>query len=408
MTRDFRLLWGAEASSKLGTSITQLAIPLIAVSTLQATAFQTTLLYAATWLPWLLAGLPAGAWVDRMRRRPVMIVCDLVALGLFLSIPVAAWLDVLTIGQLLAVSLAAGTVAVFFDTANQAFLPVLLTGDDLARGNARLQGTESTMQVAGPGLAGLLVQLVGAAAAVLVDVASYAVSALFVWRIRAREPRPEPKRTRLRRDVAEGIRFVAADPYLRVLTAFGAMCNLGLIGYQSLFVVFLVRDVGIGAGTVGLLIAVTSLGGIAGAALAGPVSRRIGTARAVLLFNIGAMPFGLLLPLTGTGWRLAFLIVALLAIGVGVVAGNVLKASFRQQWTPPELLGRVLVSMQVLNLGAMPLGALGAGALASAVGVRDAMWWSTGFLAVTGLFLLIGPIKSRRDLPSRVVVGVGV
>ncbi|GLY06815.1 MFS transporter [Actinoplanes sp. NBRC 101535] len=407
MTRDFRLLWGAEASSKLGTSITQLAIPLIAVSTLQATAFQTTLLYAATWLPWLLAGLPAGAWVDRMRRRPVMIVCDLVALGLFLSIPVAAWLDVLTIGQLLAVSLAAGTVAVFFDTANQAFLPVLLTGDDLARGNARLQGTESTMQVAGPGLAGLLVQLVGAAAAVLVDVASYAVSALFVWRIRAREPRPEPKRTRLRRDVAEGIRFVAADPYLRVLTAFGAMCNLGLIGYQSLFVVFLVRDVGIGAGTVGMLIAVTSLGGIAGAALAGPVSRRIGTARAVLLFNIGAMPFGLLLPLTGTGWRLAFLIVALLAIGVGVVAGNVLKASFRQQWTPPELLGRVLVSMQVLNLGAMPLGALGAGALASAVGVRDAMWWSTGFLAVTGLILLIGPIKSRRDLPSRVVAGVG-
>ncbi|RSM45004.1 MFS transporter [Actinoplanes sp. ATCC 53533] len=399
MSRGFRLLWGAEASSKLGSSITGVALPLIAVTTLNATAFQSTLLYAATWLPWLLIGLPAGAWVDRLRRRPVMIACDLVSALLFLSIPVAAWLGVLTLGQLLAVSVAAGAAAVFFQTANQAYLPSLLTSSELARGNAVLHGTESTMQVAGPGIAGVIVHLVGAASAVLVDAFSFAVSALCLTAIRHRERRPAREQTRLGKDVIEGIRFVARDPYLRVLTGYGAASNIGLIGYQSLLVVFLVRDVGVGGSTVGVLIAAISCGGVLGAAVATPLSRRVGTARAMLLCEMGATPFGLLIPMTRPGAGLTLLVVGGAVIGVGVVAGNVVKAAFRQQYTPPRLLGRVVVSMQFLNLGAVPLGALIAGGLATAIGTRPAMWCMTGGLALTGLILLIGPLKRRRDLP---------
>jgi MFS family permease len=229
----FRLLWAAEASSKLGSSITNVALPLIAVTTLNATALQSTALYAATWLPWLLIGLPAGAWVDRLRRRPVMICCDAVSVLLFLSIPPAAWLHVLTVVQLLVVSIAAGTVAVFFQTANQAYLPSLLAPDDLPRGNAVLHGTESTMQIAGPGLAGLIIQVTGAASAIVIDAFSFAASALCLSAIRHREPPPARAQARLRSDVAEGIRFVARDPYLRVLTVYGAASNVGLIGYQS-------------------------------------------------------------------------------------------------------------------------------------------------------------------------------
>jgi MFS family permease len=400
--RDFRLLWIGQASSKLGSSVTSVAMPLVAVATLNATAFEAAILYAATWLPWLIIGLPAGAWVDRLRRRPVMVACDTASMLLFLSVPVAAWFDVLTIGHLLAVALAAGTATVFFQTAYQAYLPSLLDKQKLPEGNAKLHGTESAMQVAGPGVAGLLAQLTGAVTAVLLDALSFAASALCLWAIRFREPRePRPATANLRREIAEGIRFVARDPYLRVLTVFGAASNLGLIGYQSILIVFLVRDIGVSAGVVGGLLAAISCGGVLGAAIATPVSRQFGTARAMLLCEAGAAPFGLLIPLAGPGPRLALLVAGGLILGVGVVAGNVIKGVFRQQYTPPHLLGRVLVSMQFLNLGAIPLGGLIGGTLGSTLGVRPAMWIMTSGLALTGLILLIGPMKHRRDLPER-------
>ncbi|MFC8616494.1 MFS transporter [Micromonospora purpureochromogenes] len=400
--RDFRLLWTAEASSKLGSSVTSVAMPLVAVATLDATAFEAATLYAASWLPWLIIGLPAGAWVDRLPRRPVLVACDIASMLLFLSVPVAAWLDVLTIGHLLAVALGAGTATVFFQTAYQAYLPSLLDPHELAEGNAKLQGTESAMQVAGPGVAGLLAQLAGAVAAVLLDALSFAASALCLWAIRFREPRaPRPAAASLSRQIAEGIRYVARDPYLRVLTVFGAASNIGLIGYQSLLVVFLVRDVGVGAGAVGGLLAAISCGGVLGAAVATPISRRFGTARAVVFSNVGALPFGLLIPLTGPGWRLALLVTGGLVIGVGVVAGNVIKGVFRQRYTPAHLLGRVVVSMQFLNYGAIPVGGLIAGTLGATLGTRPAMWIMTGTLALTGLILLVGPIGRRRDLPER-------
>ncbi|WP_433476076.1 MFS transporter [Spirillospora sp. CA-142024] len=400
--RDFRLLWIGQATSKLGSSVTSVALPLVAVATLDASTFQVALLSAAAWLPWLLIGLPAGAWVDRLPRRPVMLAGDLAALLLFLSVPVAAWLDRLTIVHLLGVALGAGTASVFFQTAYQAYLPSLLDREEVADGNAKLQSTEAAAQVGGPGAAGLVVQFAGAVNALLLDAASFLVSALCLLGIRAREPRDGDARRNgtLLREIGEGLRFVGRDPYLRVLALFSAASNIGLIGYQSILVVFLIREVGVSPGMVGALAAAASLGGVLGAASATFWARRFGSSRSLLAAEIGAAPFGLLIPLTTPGAGLALTVAGGFAVAAGAAVGNVLKGSFRQTYSPPALLGRVTVSMQLVGYGTIPLGALLGGTLGDALGVRPAMWIITSALALTGPILLIGPLRHHRDLPD--------
>ncbi|GAB3142567.1 MFS transporter [Micromonospora sonneratiae] len=401
--RDFRLLWIGQATSKFGSSVTSVALPLVAVATLGATTFQVALLAAAAWVPWLIIGLPAGAWVDRLPRRPVMVVCNVASMLLFLSIPVAAGLDVLTIEQLLVVALGAGTASVFFQTAYQVYLPALLRPEEVPEGNAKLQGTEAVAQVAGPGAAGLIAQAFGAVLALLADAIGFLVSAVCLLAIRTPEPRATGKRRSgsLRREIGEGLHFLVRDPYLWVLTVFGAVSNLCLIGYQAILVVFLVDEVGLSPGLVGGLIGGMSLGGVLGAALATPIARRFGTARGLIVSELGVAPFGLLIPLAAPGPRLLLAVAGGVVLIAGVVAGNVIKGSFRQTYTPHHMLGRVTVSMQLLNYGTIPIGALLAGALGTALGVRTAMWITMGGLALTGLILLVGPIRQRRDLPSQ-------
>ncbi|MEV0715304.1 MFS transporter [Asanoa sp. NPDC050611] len=399
--RDFRLLWLAQATSKVGSAVSAVALPLVAVATLDAGTFQVALLTAFSWLPWLLVGLPAGAWVDRLPRRPLMIVCDLVCLAAFVSVPLAWWLGVLTLTHLLVAALVTGTAGVFFQTADQVLLPTLLAPADLPGGNARLQSTEAAAHVAGPGIAGLLTQLAGAVFGVLVDAATFLVSAVCLWRIRTPERLQRGPRRSLTGEVAEGLRFVAGDPYLRVLTVWGAMSNLALTGYQSVLVVFLIREVGVAPGVVGGLVAATSLGGVLGAAAGSAIGRRLGTARALLATSLVTPAFGLLLPPAEPGPRLGLAVAGLAVLVAGVSAGNVVKGSFRQSYVPHHLLGRVTVSMQMLNYGTIPLGALIGGGLGTAIGLRPTIWLMMGWAAGAGLILLIGPIRSARNLPTR-------
>ncbi|MFC3500319.1 MFS transporter [Micromonospora krabiensis] len=400
--REFRLLWTAQTVSSVGSNVTTVALPLVAVAVLDASTFQVAVLTAAAWLPWLLLGLPAGAWVDRLPRRPLMISCDVVSALLFLSVPAAAAAGMLTVGHLLAVALGAGLARVFFETADQVYLPVILRPADLPEGNAKLQATQTASYVVGPGLAGLIAQAVGAVAALLLDALTFLVSAVGIARIRTREPRPAPTGPgrSLRREIADGLRFVARDPYLRVLTLFGAASNIGLVGYQAVLVVFLVRDVRLAPGVVGLLVAAMSLGGVVGALLATTVGRRLGTARAMLLAAVLTGPPALLIPLADPGPALLWPAVGGVLISLGVAVGNVLKGSFRQTYAPHHLLGRVTVSMQLLNYGTIPVAALLAGALGSAYGARTAVLAMTCWLAATPLILLIGPLRRRRDLPA--------
>jgi MFS family permease len=398
----FRLIWLGTASSRLGSSVASVATPLVALEVLDASAFTITLLMAAAWVPWLVIGLPAGAWVDRRPKRPVMIASDVVAAVAVLSVPVAAWLDLLTIGHLLAAAVVIGTATVFFQTAWTSYLPAVLDQRQLVPANAFLYGSESAAQVAGPGIAGLLAGAVGAVAGLLVQAGTFVVSALCLLRVRRPERRTPPpeQQPRLRREIAEGARFVAGDRYLLNLTIHGALSNLWLIGYQALLVVFLVREVGLDAATVGLLLTMTSLGGVVGASSAPMLSRRLGTARTLVLCKAGAGPCALLIPLTEPGARTALFVVGSALVITGVVAGNVVSGSFRQTYCPPHLLARVSTSMQFVNLGTIPLGAVAAGALASVAGTRASLWVMTAGFAVSALVLVLGPLRGHRDLPA--------
>jgi predicted MFS family arabinose efflux permease len=396
---DFRLLWLGETTSKLGGSISGVAIPLVAITVLQASTFQVGMLMAASWLPWLLIGLPAGAWVDRLARRPLMLACNLVSMVLLLSVPVCAWLGLLTVQQLLVTALLTGSANVLFQTAYQVYLPSLVSKERLPEANAKMQGAESATHIAGPGLAGIIAGAVGVLGGVLADAASFAVSTLCLLRIRGAETGTQKRKMSLLRDIGEGLRFVARDRYLRVFTVFGAASNLVLTGYQAILVVFLVREVGLGTGMVGALLMAMSAGGILGALCARRVAQRFGTAHGTIIALLVTSPFAMLIPMSGPGMRLGFAIAGGIVLGAGVVAGNVIKGSFRQMYTPHALLGRVTVSVQFLNYGTIPLGGLLGGALGEALGLRSTMWMMTGLVALAPLILLIGPIRSHRDLP---------
>lgn len=405
--RDFRLLFIGETTSALGTSVKGITLSLVAVSVLHGGTFTVSLLVALGWLPWVVIGLPAGAWIDRMRRRRVMLVCDAVSLLVFLSVPVAAWCGVLGMGQLLIVAIVAGTATVFFETAYTVYLPSLVSEADLTEGNAKLRGSASATQVAGPGLGGLIAQSFGAVLGLVANAASFAVSAACLLLIRGREPvvkrsTDAPReRGALGREIREGVRFVVHDPYLRAMALLGGIGNLALTGYQSVLVVFLVRVVHVESGLLGVLMAVTSCGGVVGAMAVRRVTRRFGSARGLLLTATLGWPFGLLIPMTSRGPGLLFFAVGGFVVIASVVAGSVIQSGFRQAYSPRVMLGRITVSIQVLNYGLIPVGAMLGGALGSAFGPRTAIWVMTGLLTVTPLVLFTGPLRRCRDLPER-------
>ncbi|MFD0732800.1 MFS transporter [Planotetraspora mira] len=398
--RDFRLLWAGETTSMLGSSVASVALPLVAVVTLHASTFTVGLLTAAAWLPWLLAGLPAGAWVDRSRKRPMMQVCNTVSMAVFASVPIAAWLGVLTMTHLLVAATVGGVAKVFFTLAYRAYLPILVGGERLLEANTRLQGSESAAQIAGPGLAGLLAQAFGAVSGVLADVVSFGVAVLCLRSVRAGEtPRVDTAERRLLAEIRDGLRFVVHDPYLRTLTTFSAMSNIALMGFKSIQVVYLARHLGAGPGQIGMVLALAGAGGLFGATLAGRVASRFGTARGFLLCEMFAAPMTLLGPIGGGATGLALFTAAGFGTGVGFVASNVLTGTFRQQYCPAELFGRITASTSALNYGAIPLGGLLGGVLGETIGVRETLWLMAAAQVLSVTVLLFGPIRPLRDFP---------
>ncbi|WP_127354846.1 MFS transporter [Actinacidiphila soli] len=400
--RDFRLLWTGETVSGLGNSITTVALPLVAVVTLHADAFAVGMIAAAVWLPWLVIGLPVGAWVDRMRRRPLMIACNLVSAAMYVSVPVAVWLHVPTLAQLIVVALACGVSVMFFNTAYHSYVPVILPNEDLLEGNAKLQGSEAATQVVGPGAAGLIAQAFGAVGGLLADAATFVVSTVCLISIRSREPAPTSaeKDSKLRDQIAEGLRFVVHDEYLRPIVTYGAVVNLGLTGYQAVQMVFLVRTVGLNPATIGVLLMAGSLGGVLASFLAGPVGRRFGTARGMLVTQALTCPFALLMPLTTHGAGLLFFALGSFVLGIGIVACNIVLGSFRQSYCRPHLMGRVVATTMVINHSTIPIGSLLGGYLGDLIGPRSALWVMTGLLAPCWLILAMGPMRAHRDLPT--------
>ncbi|MEV6974202.1 MFS transporter [Kitasatospora sp. NPDC093806] len=399
---NFRKLWIGETTSGLGTAVGNVALALVAVVTLDASPFMVGVLTASAWVPWLFLGLLAGAWVDRWPRLKVMLVCDLLLLVLFGSVPVAGWFDALTMAQLIVVALLAGAVKVFFSTAYSAVLPTLVAKPDLLEANVKLRSGDSAAEIAGPGLAGLLSQAFGAASGLLADAVTYLVSAFCLGGIRAEEKPPaRSERRGILREIGEGVRFLVHDPYLRTLASFAAVGNLGLNGIQAVQTVFLVRSVGVTPGGIGAVFAVVSVGGLAGAALAGRIARRFGTARGLLLCELVAAPFILLLPLAGTRLPLAVSAVAWSVAVCGVIAGNVIAGSFYQGYCPPAMIGRIRASASTVNFSAIPVGALLGGWLGEVLGARTTIWIMASVLLSAGAVLLASPLRGLRNFPDR-------
>ncbi|MEU8174632.1 MFS transporter [Microbispora hainanensis] len=401
--RDFRRYAGADAISKLGSEVSLVALPLTAALTLHAGPFQVGLLTAAEMVAFLLVGLPAGAWVDRMRRRPVLVAADAVRALALLSIPAAAMLGVLGLPQMYAVALVNGLCTVFFDVAHQSYLPSIVGREDLARGHGTLAANQSLAQLSGPGIGGWLVQALTAPIAVVADALSYAGSALLLLGVRADE---KPGRhagerdlrgrgagggARLWPEIAEGLLFVAGQPVLRRVAAVGALMMLTFGLWSATVPLYMVREVGVSPGTYGMLLSAGAVGGVAGAWLAPRITARLGTGRAMYGAAWAATVCVAPLALTAAGPRLLILPVALAASGVATTVFSVAQGAYRQSICPPHLLGRLSATMRFLMWGPMPLGGLLAGTLGQLAGVRVAFWTACGAYTLAHLPVLLAP-----------------
>jgi MFS family permease len=398
---DFRQLFVADTVSQIGTQVSMLALPLVAVLALKASTFEVGVLAACETLAFLLVGLPAGAWVDRLRRRQVLIAGDLGRALLLGSVPLAWWVGHLTMGQLFVVALLTGVCTVFFDVSYQSYLPHLVGRDNLVEGNAKLEVVRATNQIGGPTVAGLLIQLLTAPVAVAVDAVSYLGSALFVARIRRREEKPERgPDAHLGREIMEGLRFVLGNRMLRAIAACTGSSNFfGGIGI-ALEVVLLARVLHLSPGVIGLFFSVGSVGGLIAAFSATPIARRLGQGPTIWIIPAVTAPGALLLPLAQRGW-LVWLAAAGNAIwSFGAVVYNVTQVSFRQGLCPERLLGRMNASIRFLVWGTLPLGSFVGGVLGQTLGVRQALWVG----AIGGMFafipVLLSPLRGMRDLPS--------
>lgn len=400
---DFMKLWTAETISQVGSQVTLLALPLVAITVLDASAFEVGLLSTVEFAPFVLVGLPAGVWVDRLRRRPVLVAGDLGRAAVLLSIPVAYQLGVLTIGQLYVVGFVTGVLTVFFDVAYQSYLPALVESDQLIDGNAKLEISRSGAQIAGPGLAGGLIDLLTAPLAVLADALSFALSAVFIGLIRRREPAPERgpaqrRRGAMRREMAEGLRYVLGHRLLRPVAACTATANLFSAVVYAVVILYMVRELGLRPAAIGLVFAAGNVGFLAGAVASGRLASRIGVGRAIVLGE-GVGGLGLLaVPLAPPSSAVPLLVTGLAVSTFGATVYNVNQVSLRQAITPARLHGRMNATMRFMVWGTLPLGSLLGGALGTVIGLRPTLWVGAVGGLVAVLPVALSPVRSLRGI----------
>ena len=402
-SRPFWLFWTGETISVFGTEVTSLLLSLLAVVVLDAPPVWVGLINAMLWLPWVVIGLPTGAWVDQRTPRAVMVVSDLVAAAALLSIPIAWLLELLTLQHLAVVTFAVGTTNVFFRSAYPKLVATLVRREDLPTANSYLTGSESVAQVGGPPVGGALAALLAPALAVLLDAVSYLVSAVFLMVIprSAQRWRPPAGSTAPLRDrIATGWRFTFADRYLRYFTIQGALSNTGLTGFQALLVLFLVRELGMSGPEAGMAVAVQGAGTLIGAVVAPMVGRRLGSARATVWLFCGVGVGALLLPWGAPGWRTGLLLAGMFLIGACVVCANVIRGAWRQSYVPLELMARTSTAAQTVNSSLMPIAAVIAGWLGQEFGLVPAVAVMGGIVAAVSFTAPVSPVRGRRDLPD--------
>jgi MFS family permease len=403
---DFLKLWTGQTISEFGTQISALAIPWVAAVGLHASPFAFSLLGVVEFLPFILFALPAGVWVDRLRRRPILIVGDASRAVLLAAIPVLWATHELRMWHLFVIAFIVGVFTVFFDVAYQSYLPSLVEREQLVEGNSKLQLTVSTAQVTGPSLAGALIAAITAPYAIVLDAVSFAISTAFMIPIRRAESLPQravdaPK-PKMLPELKEGLAYVVRHPYLRAIAACTGSSNFfGSIAF-TIALLYFVRTLHMSSIAVGFVFALFGAGSIVGALAANRVQGAIGVGRAIvlpaLLFPIGTLS----VPLAPKGFPLPVLVAGALIGGYSQVAYNITQVSLRQAITPERLQGRMNASMRWIVWGTLPLGQLTGGALASVYGLRTALWAGGIGSLFTFLPVLLSPVRSIREMPAPV------
>lgn len=390
--------WAAGASSELGSQVTAVALPLAAVSVLHVSAFEASLITAASYVAWLAIGLPAGVLVQRLPLRAMQTVMDLLRAVAIGSLPVAWWLGHLTLAHLVLAALVVNFASVLFDVGNMTMLPSIVPPEQLAARNSLQSGTHATTQLAGPSLGGLLVQMLGALPTLIVDTVSYLVSAVLMRTLPKRRVAAPAQQTGVGEMVRDGWRFVMAHPVIRPCMWDATAANFVCGALMALTPVYLVRELAAPAAVVGILIAAEGVGALLGSALCPWIRRRWGSARAVLGGNVvGALLF-LLMP-AGSG-HLGWVLFAVGNAGfaAGTVVTSICTRTHRQTAAPPEMLSRVMATVRFVSWGAVPFGALLAGLVASSWGLRPALWLAGVLAFVPYVILALSPVGRLRDL----------
>ena len=403
---DFVKLWSAQVVSQLGSRITREGLPLAAVLVLQASPAQMGVLTAIGALPILLIGLLAGVWVDRLPRKPVMIAADLGRAALLVSVPVAALLGMLRIEHLYLVAALTAALTVFFNVADQSFLPSVVRRQDLVDANSKLASSSSVAEMGGPAVAGVLVQWLTAPIAILFDALSFIVSAVFIGLMRTPDPRPEPtgETPNLKREMAQGLRVVWGQPMLRSLALAASVSTFFGNFIGALYGLYVVRDLGLSPATLGVLISLGGVGAFGGSLVAGRAARRFGVGPALVGSRLVSVVLTLLIPLAASApaWAVALLAASQLFGDFASVIYFINEVSLRQALVPDHLLGRANASMHVMVGGLGPLGALVGGLLATAIGAQATLFVAgLGILAST-IWLVASPVRAVREAPVSV------
>lgn len=392
--------WSAMAVSQTGTAITAVALPLVAVTTLDASAFEVSLLTAATYLAWAVIGLPAGVFVQRLPLRGTQVTMDVARAVAIASVPLAWWLGHLTMAHLVGVALVISLANVVFDVGNQTFLPSIVSREELTARNSLVSATHSATQLGGPSLGGVVVQVLGTVPTLLLDALSFVVSATLLRGLPRGTAPVVPDRPRMGAMIREGWRFVARHPVMRTCMWCATADNFANGALMAIIPVYLVRELHASPVLVGLLIAADGVGSFIGAALAPWLTARLGSARALMFAAFGGAAVALLMPLGHGVWGMVAFAVANVGFGIGVVVFSINARTHRQVESPPELLSRVIATVRFVSWGAIPFGALLGGVVASVAGPRGGLWTACLLVLLCPVLLWFSPVRRLRDLVS--------
>ena len=401
---NFLTLWSGQALSQFGAQIAELAIPVLAVLLLDATEFQVGVLNAANVAAFLLVGLPAGAWIDRMRKRHVMIAADVVRAAALALVPLLWILGMLQIWHLVVIAAIIGIATVFFDVSYQSIVPSLVRPNQIAEANGKLQSTYELANIAGPGFGGWLIGVVTAPVAVLATAGTYVVSAFALLVTRDHEEEHDPaQRGPILHEIWEGLRFVFTEKLLRRIVATTGTSNFFNTVSTTLLPLFLLRELGFSPASLGLIFSLASVGGLLGAMATPHIVRRIGEARAIPAAALGFSFVALLLPVAALTPAFAFplLVCQFFVMSFMVLVYNITQVTFRQRITPPRLLGRMNASVRFVIWGVMPIAALLAGVLGTWLGVIPTMWIGAIGQLLSAAFVVFSPFWSMRELPDQ-------